>query len=99
MEVVGRMSFLGNFLPTLRDFPESGALPPVDFLATGDFPFLPFPGDLCAPGVDLVAVTLAGVRRGESFLLLFRLWSFFFNFSAKLSSKVLWVKNPELQEE
>ena len=69
------MSFLGNFLPTLRDFPESGALPPVDFLATGDFPF---PGDLCAPGVDLVgvdlvAVTLAGVRRGESFLLLFRL--------------------------
>ena len=89
VEVAGLTSFLGNFFPMLFiDFPWRGALPPVDFLAVG-WDFFGFMGDFVAP--------FAGVSLGEPLLLLFWLWSFFFFiFSAKLSSNVVWVRNPEL---
>ena len=78
LEVEGRESSSGNFFPdTLGDSSDGRALLPVDFLATGGFPFC---GDLC------VAWFLAGMLLGF----------FFFSFTAKFSSKVPWVKNPEL---
>ena len=86
VEVAGLTSFLGNFFPMLlRDFPWRGALPPVDFLAVG-WDFFAIWGD-----------AFAGDFLGDPLVLLFWLWSFFFFiFSAKLSSKVVCVRNPEL---